>query len=180
MNSKILISIAALIIAIGIGCQTSQQGSSDGEKKEATYEDVMKGARWDQTACSTKNFQLNPADAAKFMKIQNDETKLPEGGKFMGDHANGKKLFEKSDKGNCYACHCGENNGEACGSVAPSLSKYAKMGTKPDFVYKKIYNGWSIVPCSSMPRFGLHGVLKPAEISDIVAYLLDPASSLNK
>jgi sulfur-oxidizing protein SoxX len=31
-----------------------------------------------------------------------------------------------------------------------------------------------------MPRFGYHGVLTQQQISDVMAYLLDPASPVNQ
>ena len=38
----------------------------------------------------------------------------------------------------------------------------------------------SVFPCSSMPRFGLTKALSEQQIKDVVAYLFDPESPVNK
>ena len=46
--------------------------------------------------------------------------------------------------------------------------------------YDKIYNAQAFAVCSLMPRFGHSGWLSPEEIAHLVAYLLDPASPVNR
>jgi len=48
------------------------------------------------------------------------------------------------------------------------------------YAYGKIYNAKAYNLCSEMPRFGHTGSLTDAQIRDLVAYLLDPASPVNQ
>ena len=70
------------------------------------------------------------------------------------------------------------------GTLGPSLLEYGKARKfAPDeakAAYAKIYNAQSIQPCSSMPRFGVHKFLTEKQIKDVVAYLFDPESPVNK
>jgi len=93
-----------------------------------------------------------------------------------------KRLYGKrggDKRAMCYACHCGDPRVEECGNVGPSLRFYAKKGVKPKELFKRLYNPWSFIPCSPMPRFGYHRLLTPEEITHLVAYLLSPESPLN-
>ncbi len=140
-----------------------------------------------QKACSNP-YQLVPEgiDFETFKKEMLATVKFPEGGVVGKDVARGEKLFGdpqeggRSRRGNCYACHCGDPRIIACGNIGPSLRGYGKKGVDPKDTYIRIYNSWAVNPCSGMPRFGYYGVLKPEEIADIVAYMHDPNSPLNK
>jgi sulfur-oxidizing protein SoxX len=48
------------------------------------------------------------------------------------------------------------------------------------YTYEKIYNAWAFVPCSLMYRGGVHGLFTPEETADLVAFLLDPESPINR
>lgn len=120
----------------------------------------------------------------------------PADGKLMGDWKKGEALaqsgrgFTWSDQpglpvgGNCYNCHQISPNELAYGTVGPSLFNFGKLrGNTPEmqkYVYAKIYNAKAYNLCSEMPRFGRVGALKPEQIKDLVALLLDPASPVNK
>jgi L-cysteine S-thiosulfotransferase len=86
--------------------------------------------------------------------------------------------------GNCYACHVLAADEVAAGTIGPSLNRYAKRrGTSREsiqYVYEKIYNAQASFACSLMPRFGHNNWLTPEEVADLVAYLLDPASPVNR
>ena len=43
-----------------------------------------------------------------------------------------------------------------------------------------IYNPNATFPCTNMPRFGANGILTEQQIADVMAYLFDPASLVNK
>jgi sulfur-oxidizing protein SoxX len=43
-----------------------------------------------------------------------------------------------------------------------------------------IYNAHLFFPCTNMPRFGHNGTLTEEQISDVMAYLLDPESPVNQ
>jgi sulfur-oxidizing protein SoxX len=48
------------------------------------------------------------------------------------------------------------------------------------YTYEKLYNAQAFVACSSMPRLGHNGILKPEQIAHVTAYLLSPESPVNK
>jgi sulfur-oxidizing protein SoxX len=48
------------------------------------------------------------------------------------------------------------------------------------YVYAKVYNSQAFHACSNMPRFGAKGILTEAQITHVVALLLDPASPVNR
>ncbi len=151
---------------------------------------------------------MPPQAIQKVIELESKNIKYPQWGVFWGDWQEGKKLVESArggrfasygfadrptDKGgNCYACHLIEK-GVPGGTMGPSLTGYGKryeitkenMNTpegleKLKTVYKIIYNSWHAFPCSSMPRFGYHGVLSPEDVMHIATYLLHPESPVNK
>lgn len=122
--------------------------------------------------------------------------KYPADGKLIGDWKAGEKLaqsgrgFTWSDKpglpvgGNCYNCHQVSPKEPAYGTIGPSLLHYGKLrGNTPEmqkYTYNKIFNSKAFNLCSEMPRFGRVEALKPEQIKDLVALLLDPESPVNK
>ena len=46
--------------------------------------------------------------------------------------------------------------------------------------FTKIYNSQAVFACSNMPRFGANKVLTEQQIKDLVAFLFDPESPVNK
>jgi sulfur-oxidizing protein SoxX len=68
--------------------------------------------------------------------------------------------------------------------VGPSLTGYGLQRGHSEaiakFTYERIYNAWAYFPCSNMPRLGHNGHLTPEQISNVVAYLVDPQSPVNK
>ncbi|MGE0766113.1 MAG: sulfur oxidation c-type cytochrome SoxX [Hyphomicrobiaceae bacterium] len=122
---------------------------------------------------------------------------LPKDRKFMGDWRRGEKIaqsgyglrFTDTDSqrprgGNCYACHELSPDEVSYGTLGVSLkglgrthkheTEYARI------VYEKIFNSQALIACSTMPRFGANGILTIEQIKDLVAYLLDPASPVNR
>lgn len=163
-----------------------------------------------QRICSqySSREEMPPQAIQRVIQLSQSEIRYPQWGIHMGDWKEGKKLVDSprggrfasygfSDKptdkgGNCYACHLIEK-GQPGGTMGPNLYQYGKrwgitkenMNTpegieKIRIVYNIIYNAWSAFPCSSMPRFGYHGVLSPEDVANIVAYLLHPESPVNK
>ena len=177
--------------------QVAEAKPAKPKKKESKRDKFLRALaaqdKW-QKACSNPT-QIAPQgyDVAKFIEEMKATIKYPADGKIMGDWRKGeslallkkeyKALYGKkggSRKGNCYACHCGDPRIIACGNIGPSLRGYGKKGIDPKITYERIYNPWSQVPCSTMFRFGYHGLLTPEEIAHIVAYLHDPESPINK
>lgn len=121
----------------------------------------------------------------------------PANGKLVGDWKQGERVAQsgygmrKGDSaarqptgGNCYACHQLTSQELSYGTLGPSLLGYGKLRGNSEaivkYTYDKIYNTQRFVGCSNMPRFGQSNILTPAQIADVVALLLDPASPVNK
>jgi L-cysteine S-thiosulfotransferase len=122
--------------------------------------------------------------------------KYPSDGKWLGDYKKGERIAQTgrglqwSDEaddeagGNCYACHQLSKAEISYGNIGPSLNNYGKLRGYGDdikkYTWAKIWNTHSFNACSSMPRFGDAGILTEAQIKDVMALLLDPASPVNK
>jgi L-cysteine S-thiosulfotransferase len=142
--------------------------------------------------------ELTQQDAAELVKLARESIRYPASGKLVGDWKAGEKLAHdgggdriaqgrleqrKGNGGLCQNCHAlapGEIN---VGNVGPVLTGYGARGNSDAiarYTYDKIYNAWVYFPCSNMPRLGANHHLTPEEITHVVAYLIDPASPLNK
>lgn len=149
-----------------------------------------------QAICNRTGNQPSPENAKRLEADQLATVKYPADGKLMGDWKKGESLaqsgrgFTWSDNpglpvgGNCYNCHQISPKEQAYGTVGPSLYQYGKQrGNSPEmqkYTYNKIFNAKGYNACSDMPRFGHVGALKPEQIKDLVALLLDPESPVNK
>ena len=151
-----------------------------------------------QRLCSVYN-PTNPIPkdiAARIEKEQLAQVKYPSDGKYLGDWKAGERIAQSgqgmqySDDpargagGNCYACHQLSKAELSYGTIGPSLYNFGKLrGFTPEmqkYAYAKVYNSQAFSACSSMPRFGHHGVLTEKQIKDVVALLMDPESPVNK
>jgi sulfur-oxidizing protein SoxX len=86
--------------------------------------------------------------------------------------------------GSCYNCHQLALKEASYGNIGPSLLGFGKLrGNSPEmqkYAYGRIYNSKAYNLCSQMPRLGHSGTLDEQQIKDVVAYLLDPESPVNK
>lgn len=86
--------------------------------------------------------------------------------------------------GNCFACHQMDPKELSYGTLGPSLAGYGRdrkyAAEEIRLAWIKIYNAQAAVPCSNMPRFGSNAVLNEQQIKDVLAYLFDPESPVNK
>ena len=153
-----------------------------------------------QALCSLYRNSPPPEVADQLVAREHRAIRYPQNDKLMGDWKAGAKLADigtgghigkiqpdppdRRKGGNCYACHLIAPEEVAAGTIGPSLTAYGRVrGTSPEVVkytYDKIYNAQAFLACSLMPRFGHTGWLTPGEVADLVAYLLDPASPVNK
>jgi sulfur-oxidizing protein SoxX len=156
-----------------------------------------------QKACS--KYRNNPPAGVAAAIIARERTtiKYPEDNKLTGDWKNGEKLVKggfgmrigsiEPDKverqkggngGNCYACHALDPKEVAAGNIGPSLTGYGALRGASDeivkYTYDKLYNAQATVACSNMPRVGHFGILTPAQVADVTAYLVSPESPLNQ
>ena len=149
-----------------------------------------------QSICNLTNDKPPEAVAKRLEADQMAGVKWPADGKLMGDWKAGEKLAQSgvgmtwSDAegspigGNCYNCHRIGPAELSYGTLGPSLLGFGKVrGYTPEmqkYAYSKIYNAKAHNLCSLMPRFGQAGALSEAQIKDLVALLMDPASPVNK
>lgn len=156
--------------------------------------------------CSAADVAGQPLDdkTAQAIEAANLKTvKWPADGKFLGDWENGEKLAQSgrgltwSDKagsnngGNCYNCHQITKEEISYGTIGPSLYHYGKLRgvTDPnspaakavvEYTWVKLWNARAYNACSQMPRVGHNAILNEAELKDVMALLLDPASPANR
>ncbi|WP_292936675.1 sulfur oxidation c-type cytochrome SoxX [Noviherbaspirillum sp.] len=149
-----------------------------------------------QRLCSEYPSERPKDVAAQIEANQMKTIKYPSDGKYLGKWQEGEKIaqngrgMQSSDKvgaangGNCYACHQITKEEISFGNIGPSLYNYGKLRGNSDEIVKytwgKIYNSQAYSACSNMPRFGHSGILTEAQIKDVMALLLDPASPSNK
>lgn len=149
-------------------------------------------------ALCTRNRNELPKDVAdRIERSQAASIRYPASGKLMGDWRQGEKIAqdgyglrftdpdtERPNGGNCYNCHRIAPAEISYGTIGPSLYRFGALrGTgeaTQRYVYGKIYDSQASLACSHMPRFGHNGVLNEAQITHLVALLLDPDSPVNK
>jgi sulfur-oxidizing protein SoxX len=137
-----------------------------------------------------------PAEVAKPLEeAQLKAIRFP-AGNLVGDWRRGQKIAESgagmqwTDKaggpagGSCYNCHQLSPQEQSFGTIGPSLQGFGKArgngAESQRYAYGKIYNAKAYNLCSQMPRMGHSGTLNEQQIKDLVAYLLDPGSPVNR
>ncbi len=156
-------------------------------------------SRQDQSQMLCSRGNPSSATAAEIISTERASIEYPASGKLMGDWKTGERLaldgvgmrvrggrveMVKENGANCYACHALDPKEVNAGNMGPSLAGYgAQRGNSEAIVkdtYEKIYDAWAYFPCSNMPRMGHNGFLTPEQITHVVAYLVDPASPVNR
>ncbi len=151
-----------------------------------------------QAACSRRPADGPLPDAAARRLVAGEQARLtyPADGKLMGDWKQGEAIAQsgvgkqfsddpaKAAGGNCYACHQLTKKEVSFGTLGPSLHNFGKVRGQGEamqrYTYGKIFNAQAFTACSMMPRFGHQKILTEAQIKDLVALLLDPASPVNQ
>ena len=178
----------------GGGFNLSQEVQEGGTARERMQQDEL------QKACSIIDDGKPDADTLNAIRAAAQESIVyPEGGIKLGDWEKGRELawsgfgyrighnFDDHTKrepgGTCYNCHqlATDRTG---GTVGPSLTGYGKTRGTSDamlkYAYDMIYNPHVYFPCTHMPRFGANGMLTQEKIADLMAYMFDPESPVNK
>ena len=138
-------------------------------------------------------------EAAHIAEAARASLRYPAGGKLTGDWKTGERLVTngggerirggkveklKENGALCINCHALDPHEVNSGNLGPALIGYgAKRGNSEavvKYTYEKIYNSWLYYPCSNMPRLGANGYLSPEQIANVVAYLVDPQSPVNR
>ncbi|MEW5892571.1 MAG: sulfur oxidation c-type cytochrome SoxX [Pseudomonadota bacterium] len=174
--------------------QPTQEGTNG--RARLTQDELMQLCT--KAARSKKGLDAKTAD--KIRAMAQATIKYPEGGIKLGDWKKGRDLAwsgfgfrtaHNPDKhgpnnppgANCYNCHqlATDRTG---GDLGPSLTGFGKLrGNSPEmlkYAYDVIYNPHVYFACTYMPRLGANGVLTPEQIADVMAYLFDPESPVNK
>jgi sulfur-oxidizing protein SoxX len=166
-----------------------------------TVRDRLKQDELQKTCSKLKGGPIDSATTEKVTKLAAKSLVYPKEGIKLGDWKKGQALAEsafgfrvgsrvddhskRATGGFCMNCHQLEQaKVDRSGTLGPSLVGYGKsVGTREEtmkHVYEVIYNPHSLFPCTNMPRFGANGVLSQQKIADLMAYLLDPESPVNK
>ncbi|MGE0875868.1 MAG: sulfur oxidation c-type cytochrome SoxX [Burkholderiales bacterium] len=148
-----------------------------------------------QRAC-TASHDKPPAALAKALEADQMKTIVFPSGSLLGNWKNGAKIAasgrgmqwnenpKKPAGGSCYNCHQLSPGQASYGTIGPSLLGFGKKrgytAEMQKYAYGKIYNAKAYNLCSHMPRFGTTGSLTEQQIKDLVAYLMDPTSPVNK
>lgn len=152
-----------------------------------------------QIACTEASRTGKPLDEKLRETLQATalaSVKYPADGKYLGDWKRGEAIAQNgrglqfTDKvgdvagGNCYACHQLDKKEIAYGNIGPTLTGYGKLRGQTDpilkYTWARIWNSHSFNACANMPRFGDAGILTEAQIKDVMALLIDPASPVNE
>ena len=152
-----------------------------------------------QQACTEASRGGKPLDEKLREQLQATalaSVKYPADGNYLGDWKKGEAIAQSgrglqfTDKagdvagGNCYACHQLDKKEIAHGNIGPTLNGYGKLRGQSDpilkYTWARIWNSHSFNACANMPRFGDAGILTEAQIKDIMALLIDPASPVNE
>lgn len=208
MKKQRITTLAGIII-VAAGCAAiggnatavSDKEVEDALKASFQSKSIAKVDRLDQTelqrSCSKYAQTEMPTDVkAALQKAAMDSVKYPADGKYLGDHKSGEKIaqngrgmqFSDNEKtvngANCYACHQLTKSELSYGNIGPSLYNYGKQRGNSEaiqkYTWQRIWNSHAFTACVNMPRFGAAGILSEAQIKDVMALLLDPASPVNQ
>jgi L-cysteine S-thiosulfotransferase len=206
---KGILKLAALMLAATLPLQASAQiagKTADPAAVDAYMKSTFGKAspEWrariepDETLklCNQYRSAVPSAEADKIVARELAKVVYPADGKMLGDWKEGAKIANNgrggqfSDDanteagGNCYACHQMEKQELSYGTLGPSLTAYGKdRNYAPDAIksaFAKIFDSQAVLACSNMPRFGANKVLTEKQITDLVAFLFDPESPVNK
>ena len=207
---KRVLTLAALVLAAGSPTTTTYAQTAAKAPDPALVDAYMKSTfgkappEWqariepDETlkTCNAYHNEVPSAEAEKITARELARVVYPADGKFLGNWKEGAKIANNgrggqfSDPpdtvagGNCYACHQMEQKEVSYGTLGPSLTNYGKdRKYDPQEIknaFTKVYDSQAMFACSNMPRFGVNKVLSEQQIKDIVAFLFDPESPVNK
>ena len=207
---KRVLTLAALVLAAARSPQPHRRRPPPRPPDPALVDAYMKSTfgkappEWqariepDETlkTCNAYHNEVPSAEADKITARELARVVYPADGKLLGNWKEGAKIANNgrggqfSDPpdtvagGNCYACHQMEQKEVSYGTLGPSLTNYGKdRKYDPQEIknaFTKVYDSQAVFACSNMPRFGVNKVLSEQQIKDIVAFLFDPESPINK
>jgi sulfur-oxidizing protein SoxX len=209
-RSQLKLAVAAAALAAVLGCASFPSADETRALGEQMVADAYPGmpaaltARAvqdaDQKICSKIGSEkLTSIEAGRIVDAARATMKYPPGAKLAGDWKAGERLVSdgaglrvregrvepvKQNGALCINCHALDPREVNSGNLGPALIGYGAQRGNSDavvkYTYEKIYNAWAYYPCSNMPRLGAHGFLTPEQIADVVAYLVEPQSPVNR
>lgn len=148
-----------------------------------------------QKACNLSGNEPPEAVRKALEAEQMAAIRFPAGG-LLGDWKRGERIAQNGRGlqwndgpkdvagGSCYNCHELAPQEASYGTLGPSLRGFGRLrGNTSEvqrYAYGRIYNSKAYNLCSQMPRLGHSGTLSAEQIKDLVAYLVDPESPVNK
>jgi L-cysteine S-thiosulfotransferase len=210
MNIRKRVALPVLLIASAVGCASLPSAEKTVAQAEQMISTAYSGmpevlterAVQDasQKLCSKgPSGKLTSDEAALIVKSARASMKYPASGKLIGDWKVGEQLVSngvgmrvregrveqvKQNGALCTNCHALDPKDVNVGNLGPSLIGYGTQRGRSEamikYTYEKIYNAWVYYPCSNMPRLGNNGYLTPDQITQVVSYLLDAESPVNK
>lgn len=191
--------LAALVLSPVVVAEPSDREVQQIMKRDFHPKGQAKMDRIEQDAVQricTATKDRPPAGLAKVLEGDQMKTIVYPSGSLMGNWKAGGAIAwsgqgmqwnedpKKPSGGGCYNCHQISPQRTSAGTIGPSLTAFGKKrgnGVEMQkYVYGKIYNAKAYNLCSGMPRFGHTGSLTEQQMKDLTAYLLDPASPVNK
>lgn len=209
MTRLITLTAAAALLA-GCAYSPTAQEIVDNLKASFTERGPAKLDRLDQSTlqsiCSKAAETGKDMSKAEREKIESTilaNIPYPADGQYLGNWREGERIAQNGrgmqfsdavgsvNGANCYACHQISPTEISYGNQGPSLLKYGTLRGVKDptsadaeaivkYTWARIWNGHAFNACNGMPRYGDAGILTSAQIKDVMALLLDPASPVNK
>lgn len=202
--TKTAIALAALLLTASTAAQAQTASNELVDKYiaaswQSAAPEWLKRTEQDETLKLCSQYRNNPPKPVFDAILAREKATIqyPADGKFLGDWKKGAASAldgygmrftdtapNRVNGANCYACHQLDPKEITFGTVGPSLANYGKLRNyAPDEIkiaYERIYNPQSAFACSHMPRFGHNKFLTVDQIKDVLAYLMDPESPVNK
>jgi len=198
--------IAAALAGLATTAVAQQRQKVDPAVLDKYFQSMFGKANDDWKARVTQDQTLKDCDAHgnapppklfdEIVAREKATVKFPADGNVLGDWKKGLQVANRgtggqfSDApgtyqgGNCYACHEMAPTELSYGTLGPSLKGYGKARNfskdEAKATFAKVYNAQSVMACSQMPRFGHTKFLTEEQIKDVVAFLFDPESPVNK
>src|SRR2546427_1134459 len=136
----------------------------DGRRTQTRYKE-------EPFSAVTVNFERWPTYAYTDTRSFPPPNRVPMPG-VKGDPRQGRELFMARTKGPCTGCHL-IPGGDVwpAGSVGPDLSVLGDRRLPNQYLFEFIWDARVFLPNTSMPPWGMAGILSPEEIVHIVAFL---------
>lgn len=203
MRKSIFIAACALAVSTSA---FAQNAPADPAKVDAIIQQMFSKvspewkarAELDETqrVCTVTRNQPSAQQADAIQKRELGGVVPPSDGQYLGDWKRGFQVANTGTGGqfsdgpnaarggNCYACHQMDPKELSYGTLGPSLAAYGKdRNYDPQAIrdaWTKLYNSQAVLACSNMPRFGASKFLSEQQMKDVMAYLFDKDSPVNK